>query len=563
MKFCNYLSALCVVMTLCGCKDLLLPEFYTPDVQLSVSPSDEGPIYNVSVTKDKELELQEVHVFEEFQKTSFRYYDIIRTDYNLGTELTYNSRSDCYKGDTFNAFAYVVTPNGKYRSNNVTYTQGGEVPTITSSEFVFNEGNTNRGTLYLHGSGFPREISRIQYSSTNWDALVIYDCLSWSDGNTLCFKDCKVVSYKPVELYLKFEDTVIRPIVKVPGPTMTEISATEMNLGDIFRVTLDEPFDKDNIGYEPDFIFMGQEGNDNYFIYENPTTWESINLKFYLYDKIRSVIIESLNLKFNTQPWEQRQLPVANSRILTKIGNMAYFIGYGQTVHEYNVATDKVTTHKFTSDVTNICSAVSDNNRYIYAAYNEVGKLLRYDTQTDKWEDLNYSGNYMAYLWMDGDKLRIYSYKKNQVVTYDTSTGTFSTDTYIGYEEQPIVLGTNAGYVYLTFDGRTIMRYPVGHPSSLTEVAHMPLYVDAGRIEEGKLYIMHRDGRNDRFQYFYSIQLDDISNSFKSMKNEGTIGFVKCNPGGKPYRPNTFEVVSNRIVNLPYYNYEYETFYIK
>lgn len=536
-----------VLAVFSSCSDALLPEFYTADVKLSITKTDDGPRYDVSVSKPMQLEMSEVHVVELLDKNYFSDFDDkFVNDYNCGTSLTYQgSSSQYYLGDKINAYAYVVTPNGKFRGPEVTYAQTGEAPVIDSTKFVFDNDASRTGTLYIYGSGFPKETQRIRMSSGTSDFVTGGEYYIKSDGSTITCGNCWTGSYGEKIVNIDCVGYNLSTAVNIAGPHIVSVSPEEPSYGDFIRVTMDGIDEKSNFSSSWATTYVGREGNDLIFLYQTSNVSADQQMDFTLYDSNRDGMkCGDFTLTFKAHPWTSY---VRNSDCiaycgLEKVGSKAYVIGENMMIQEFSLSSRKFVTLNSGSGSWRLVASTTDASRYIYAAfYNyDIGNtyVYRYDVQNAQWKSLNFSNGYRSKMWMDGSKLRVFT-TEDKIYTYDTSSGSFqngSISSSFADFSVTRIFGSDGKYVYLASEswesyhsgnsGSTeIKRYPVGNPSSLSTIGKIPVRVDGGKIIDGKLYFIHYvgNGYSGETSYIYSVPLDDLSKTLPDMTNEGAI----------------------------------------
>lgn len=156
MKIFKYIPyVICIIMLMTSCKEEL-DEFTIGKVSLTATIDGDHPSYEVKI--DKCADIEEICIVETFVDNQWHNtYEKERTIKLSPDKLTYNEKYwSAFCGDSFKAYAYVITKNGRYRSEVISTT----VPTIkayiNSVELIPepSNGNSEGFDIKLKGEGF-------------------------------------------------------------------------------------------------------------------------------------------------------------------------------------------------------------------------------------------------------------------------------------------------------------------------------------------------------------------------------------------------------------------------
>ena len=447
-----------------------LDEFTIGKISLTATIEGDHPSYEVQLEGYAPTDIKEICINETFVDNQWHdTYDKERTIKLSLDKLTYNEKYwSAYGGDGFRAYAYVITKNGRYRSDVISTTVPKVKTHINSVELIpdLDNGNEEGFGIKLKGEGFS---ATANYKFTSQDA----------HPKSTSPNEVEFYYYTPKN-YGIIKDTLLMNNEKIPfqfeyeGPKIKNISSNSIEIGGLVNIEFS------NMNYDfniPNVLFMPHKP----IYYDNgsyntvtifPLVDKECDFEIKLYDKLLNVYNDSKKIHINKSKWTKVLKHKCGSGYLHD--NRLYQFDKGAiSIYDCNSG-NKLKSYSWTgpaNDIKHIC--FNDNN--LYYCYNdnntEFDVIEKLDLNTSKIETFAKLQTYerIREMWSDGKNIKvrledniIYSIKNGQLII-DTSEIDLSED----------VLGYDNGYVYFlrySSYNENLYRMKDGNSSDLKEM---------------------------------------------------------------------------------------------
>lgn len=441
MKIFKYILFVISTITLMtSCKEEL-DEFPLSDITITAQWAGDHPIYNVEYTNCTPEEVNEIGIKEKFIDNQWgKEWENERVIKLSTSNLTADDKYwTSYPGDAFEAFAYIICKNGRFRSpiTKINYPTAG--CKITSATYTIY--HAGYGELTLRGTGFKPKGASYRLASMGpiftdkyHDYGITPTCIN-IDGYPL-----KHTGVTKDTLYM---NGIAMPFqFEVESASIKSVSSKSIEMGETITITIDGTTDRYN--YSPDNMFFSSMTESSYTLM--PVVKNTGKVKFILKDDKLGIDVDEIEIDVHRTNWTS----VLNKNDL-----------FGSYMYDnllYTIERKKITAYD--------CNT------------GKVKKTYTIDSKDYNYLDATIDGDIMKILWYDMDNGYRYITTLNLKNSKNEINPFYSEDYSYKFEKN---IGIDNGYEYkyeseLNEDLQnesTILRRKVGSNSSWEEVGKL------------------------------------------------------------------------------------------
>ena len=467
MKIFKYIPyVICIIMLMTSCKEEL-DEFTIGKISLTATIDGDHPSYEVSYSNCDASDILEIGICEKFIDNHW--------DRNgqRTIELTPNTLScnkkywTAYEGDGFEAYAYMKTKNGKYRTESVKI----HIPEINTPHIKsvnFNYTGQGYGQLTILGENFPQK--------------GIYETKEYTSASDLQISENKIYIEKfpikktgTINTYLSINNIKHSFSFNVDSPKIINISRQNITAGDTINIQVEgfvgklvSWFTIDNC----DIIEVRQNG----FVVipqNNETGKVDITVRepwaeFFCTQSVPVNVVSPKWTKTIESDYRDQKTYLYGNRLYTYSDNAFH-------VYDCNSG-KKIKTYKWKAIDFGIDNIYVDD-KYIYVSYETESSdqvvIDKINLETSKYETITGIVNYPYQIWTEGTKIRV-SFGNSYKYGFDNksyTSGTFSSDS-----KDFRFLAIDNNYVYGIMDHQ-ICRYKCNNISKIEKLGE-PVFAD-------------------------------------------------------------------------------------
>lgn len=503
MKIFKYiLFVISTIMMMTSCKEEL-DEFTLSDITITAQWAGDHPIYNVEYTNCTPEEVNEIGIKEKFIDNQWgKDWENERVIKLSTSNLTADDKYwTSYPGDAFEAFAYIICKNGRFRSQ-ITKVNYPSVDTkITSATYTIYY--AGYGELTIRGTGFKPKGASYRLASMG---PIFTDKYHDYGITPTCIKiDGYPLKHTGVTKDTLYMNGIAMPFqFEVESASIKSVSSKSIEMGETITITIDGTTDRYN--YSPDNMLISSMTESSYTLM--PVVKKTGKVKLILKDEKLGINVDEAEINVHRTDW---------TSVLNKNNLLGSYM-YDNLL--YTIERKKITAYD--------CNT------------GKVKKTYTIDSKDYSYLDATINGDIMKVLWYDIDNGYRYMTTINLKNSKCEITPFYSEDYYFRFDKN---IGIDNGYEYryesqyndnMKYE-HIIQRRKVGSNSSWEEVgiledidARISRYDDsASRIPNTLLLV--KNGWVYRSAYLadhYLIAYKTRLNSLKGKQETKPVGIL-------------------------------------
>lgn len=364
MKIFKYILFVISTITLMtSCKEEL-DEFPLSDITITAQWAGDHPIYNVEYTNCTLEDVKEIGIKEKFIDNQWgKNWENERVIKLSTSNLTANDKYwTAYPGDAFEAFAYIICKNGRFRSpiTKINYPTAG--CKITSATYTIY--HAGYGELTLRGTGFkPKGAS---YRLASMGPIFTDKYQDYGITPTCINIDGYPLKHTGVTKDTLYMNGIAMPFqFEVESASIKSVSSKSIEMGETITITIDGTTDRYN--YSPDNMFFSSMTESSYTLM--PVVKNTGKVKFILKDDKLGIDVDEIEIDVHRTNWTS----VLNKNDL-----------FGSYMYDnllYTIERKKITAYDCnTGKVKKTYTIDSKDYNYLYATIDgDIMKILWYD----------------------------------------------------------------------------------------------------------------------------------------------------------------------------------------